>query len=115
MLSVVVQPRPTLLLNMRSSAIVPEASSKQLRQEDTWLDTRSPTRLDAEDAHRPLDDSFVQSFKHALRSEAHQHTINYLNDETEQLLFASSPRMVQVGFLIPTQQPLLKTSRHTIL
>jgi len=61
-------------------------------EDHSWLDKRTPTRLDAEEAHRPLDAAFVQSFKHALLTAIDHEgdVVEYLNDDTELLLDTSS-------------------------
>ncbi|KAI8686825.1 hypothetical protein NCS56_00343900 [Fusarium sp. Ph1] len=66
-------------------------SSNQLHSRDDhpWLVERTPNRLDAEQAHRPLDADFVLSFRHAISSEAARDTA-FLNDATEALISTSS-------------------------
>jgi hypothetical protein len=66
--------------------------SGTLRGESTWPAERIPGMLDAEQAHRPLDSSFVQGFKHALfTDEAVGETFNYLDDDTEGSIHVSNP------------------------
>ena len=69
----------------------------EAQEESSWLDKRTPTGQDVENAHRPLDPSFVQYFKHELtNSNAYGFVCEYLNDETELLLCSrpSSPARV---------------------
>jgi hypothetical protein len=59
--------------------------------ESTWPAERTPGRLDAEQAHRPLDSSFVQSFKLALTSDqAASTTSNYINDANQGSIYISN-------------------------
>lgn len=55
------------------------------RGDDSWPAERTPARLDAERAQRPLDGAFMQSFKQSILS---QTTLDaaYLSDATERLV-----------------------------
>ena len=60
--------------------------------ESTWLAERVPGRLDAEQANRPLESAFMQSFKHALLCDVEaQETTEYLNDQNEDLIHVHDP------------------------
>ncbi|OBR08123.1 hypothetical protein CH63R_09644 [Colletotrichum higginsianum IMI 349063] len=62
------------------------------RYEHPWVVDRTPTRLDAEQAHRPLDPGLVVSFKHAMRNETARDAV-YFDAETEVLVSAGSAVM----------------------
>lgn len=61
-----------------------------------WPMERTPGLLDAERAHRPVDASFVKSFKKAVISAAARDTA-YLTDATELDKISSHPDALQVG------------------
>ncbi|KAJ4247094.1 hypothetical protein NW762_013232 [Fusarium torreyae] len=62
------------------------------RDEHPWPAERTPKRLDAEQAHQPLDPAFVLSFTHAIAGEA-ENDIVYLDDETQALISSNSAAM----------------------
>jgi hypothetical protein len=69
--------------------------------ESTWPAERVPGKLDAEQANRPLDSSFMQSFKHALLAdEAANETCDFLDDDNEDLIHVSDVYNSQVGSFI---------------
>ncbi|RYC80437.1 hypothetical protein BFJ63_vAg16673 [Fusarium oxysporum f. sp. narcissi] len=74
-------------IDLQDSATQPPS-----RDEHPWLAERTPKRLDAEQAHQPLDPAFVLSFRHAISSEAAKDTV-YLDDTTEALMTAHSSNM----------------------
>jgi hypothetical protein len=75
-----------------------ERSSRQplSRDDNSWLAERTPARLDAARAHRPLDHGFIQSLKHAIHSNS-ANNIQYLNDATESLIRASGLQELEVS------------------
>ena len=74
----------------------PSSTQPPSRDESSWLAERTPARLDAERAHRPLDPTFVQSFKHAVLSDG-TNDVQYLTDATEPFLRSSGIPDVHVG------------------
>ena len=69
-----------------------------MTEDSPWPAVRTPGRLDAEHAYRPLDSSFVGRFKTTLlASPSARDTIDYLNNATECLLDIPSPTSLAVG------------------
>ena len=65
--------------------------------ESTWPAERVPGRLDAAQANRTLESSFMQSFKHALLgAEGVNETVEYLNDASEGLIHRLDPSNTEV-------------------
>jgi hypothetical protein len=76
--------------------------SDALQGESTWPAERTPGRLDAEQAHRPLDSSFVRSFKLALAGDhGAGTTISYVNDTNEGSIYVSNPESPRVRHFPP--------------
>ena len=86
--------------------------SGTLQEESTWPAERTPGRLDAERAHRPLDSSFVHSFKLALANDqAAGATINYVNDANEGSIYVSNPGSPRVSLLPSPERSQLNQTK----
>ncbi|KAL3423890.1 hypothetical protein PVAG01_05637 [Phlyctema vagabunda] len=91
------------LLSMESHVIDPDHVP---RTDITWVADRVPGKHDAEQANRPLELSFLQSFKGALLGDSQaRETTQYLDDSNENLIHISNPSTTAFSY------PLMMFSR----